>query len=59
MKPSPPGPCGSAHRRVDVEQEPVSAGVVDEDCVENNKEVVLCGSNDTARETADKMRKLF
>ena len=42
-----------------VEHERERAGEVDEGRAENNKEGVLCGSNDTARETNDKMRTRF
>ena len=41
----------------DVDREPERVGEVDEGGAESNKEGVLCGSNDAARETNDKMRK--
>ena len=43
----------------DLEHEPERAGEVEESRVDNDKESVLCGSNDMARETCDKMRKCF
>ena len=57
-KPSPLRPSASAQVLGwnDVEHEPRRVGEEDLGRLENNKEGVLCGSNDMARATSDKMR---